>query len=127
DVKNATIFSSPSPAPTPPSAPTGWPPQERPKRGQTGSAASPSPVDLSEHNIERAQDRGDVGQQMAPADEVHRLQMRKTGRADLALVGLVAAVGDEIDTELALGRLDRGIDLAGRHVEALGIELEVMD
>jgi hypothetical protein len=53
--------------------------------------------------------------------------MREAGRADLAAVGLVGAVGDEIDAELALRRLDGGIGLAGRHVEALGVELEVMD
>src|SRR5262249_49349412 len=53
--------------------------------------------------------------------------MGEAGRADLALVGLVAAVSDEIDAELALGRFDRGIDLAGRDVIALGVELEVGD
>jgi hypothetical protein len=53
--------------------------------------------------------------------------MREARRADLAAIGLVGAVGDEIDAELALGRFDRGVDLAGRHVEALGVELEVMD
>src|SRR6202171_1420683 len=95
--------------------------------GQTGWAAARSPIDLSEHDIERAQDGRDVGQQMALADEIHRLQMRKTWRADLAFVGLVGAVGDQVDAELALRRLDRSVDLAGRHMEALGIELAVMD
>src|SRR5260370_32603274 len=42
--------------------------------------------------------------EMAPADEIHRLQMSETRRADLAFVGLVAAVGDQIDAELALRR-----------------------
>src|SRR3954451_12574503 len=64
---------------------------------------------------------------MALADVMHRLQMGEARRADLALVGLVAAVGDQVDAELALRRLDRSIDLAGRHVHAFGIELEVMD
>ena len=54
-------------------------------------------------------------------------EMREARRADLAAIGLVGAVGDEIDAELALRRLDRGVDLAGRHVEALGVELEVVD
>ena len=40
---------------------------------------------------------------------------------------LVAAVGDEIDAELALRRLDGRVHLAGRHVHAFGVELEVMD
>src|ERR1700742_212168 len=64
---------------------------------------------------------------MAAADEIHRLQMGKARRADLALVRLVAAVGDEIDAELALRRFDSGIDLASRHMHAFGVELEVMD
>src|SRR5258705_8399801 len=95
--------------------------------GQTGWAASQSPVGLPEHDIERAENGRNVGQQVALADEIHRLQMRKAGRADLAFVGLVGAVGDQIHAELALRRLDRGVDLAGRHMEALGIKLEMMD
>ena len=61
------------------------------------------------------------------AEEIHRLQMRETRRADLALVGFVGAVGDQIDAELALRRFDRGVHFARRHVVALGVELEVMD
>src|SRR5689334_13019583 len=99
--------------PAQPSAPTGWLLREPPRHGRTGWAPAPSPIDLPEHDIERAEHGGYVGQQMAAADEVHRLQMRKAGRADLALVGFVAAVGDQVDAELALRRLDRGIDLAG--------------
>ena len=64
---------------------------------------------------------------MAAAQEIHRLQMRKARRADLAAIGLVGAVGDQIDAELALGRFDGGIDLAGRHVIAFGVELEMVD
>ena len=33
----------------------------------------------------------------------------------------------QVDAELALRRLDRGVDLARGHVEALGVELEVVD
>ena len=64
---------------------------------------------------------------MAAAQKIHGLQMGETRRADFAFVRLVAAVGDQIDAELALGRFDRGIDFAGRHLEAFGVELEVMD
>src|SRR6266566_2089466 len=95
--------------------------------GQTGWAAARSPVDLSEHDIERSENGGNVGQQVALADEVHRLQMRKAGRADLAFVGLVGAVGDQIHAELALWRLDRGVDFASRYTETLGVKLEMMD
>src|SRR3954449_132045 len=86
-----------------------------------------SPVHLPEHDVERADHGGDVGEHVATAEEIHRLEVGEARRADLAAVGLVGAVGDEIDAELALRRLDRRIDLAGRHVEALGIELEVVD
>ena len=64
---------------------------------------------------------------MAAAEVVHRLQMGEAWRADLAAIGPVGAVGYEIDPELALRRLDGGIGLAGRHMEALGIELEMVD
>src|SRR5882762_2345086 len=127
DARSAARSSIPSKAPAQPSAPRDWLLRASLRRGQTGWAPAPSPVDFSEHDIERAENRGHIGEQMAPADEVHRLQMREARCADLALVGLVAAVGDEIDAELALRRLDRGIDFAGRHVDAFGVELEVMD
>src|SRR6185437_9943820 len=64
---------------------------------------------------------------MTAGHEVHCLKVREARRADLALVRLVGAVGDEIDAELALRRLDRRVNLAGRHVIAFGVELEVMD
>ncbi len=64
---------------------------------------------------------------MAAAEEIHRLQMREARRAQLAAVGLVSAVRDEIDAELALRRFDGGVNLAGRHVVALCVELEVVD
>ena len=51
----------------------------------------------------------------------------KPGARSLHAIGLVGAVGDEIDAELALRRLDRRVDLARRHLVALGVELEVMD
>jgi hypothetical protein len=38
--------------------------------------------------------------------------MGKSGRADLAAVGLVGAVRHQIDAELALGAFGRDIDLA---------------
>src|SRR5215471_8445579 len=36
-----------------------------------------SAVDLAEHNIERTEDRADVGQHVPVGQEVHRLQMGK--------------------------------------------------
>ena len=63
------------------------------------------PVDLPEHDVEAAQYGRDVGQHVAAVHEVHGLQVGKAGGADLAAVGTVGAVGDQIDAELALGRL----------------------
>ena len=37
-----------------------------------------SPVDFPEHNIERAEDRRDVGQHVPTAQEIHRLEMSVT-------------------------------------------------
>src|SRR5437763_6542493 len=82
---------------------------------------------LPKHDIERSDNGGDVGQHVAARQKVHRRKMRKRGRADLALVGLVGPVGDKVDTKLALGGLDRSIDLAGGNAVAFGIKLEVLD
>src|SRR5262245_15525206 len=78
-------------------------------------------VDLAEHDIEGAQYGGDVGQHVAAVQKVHGLEMRKARRPDLAAVGPVAAIRHQIDTELTLGRLDGGVDLAGGNVEAFGV------
>ena len=37
------------------------------------------PIDLPEHDVEAAQDGGDVGQHVAAVHEVHGLQMGKPG------------------------------------------------
>src|SRR6266576_6839455 len=86
-----------------------------------------SSVDFPEDDVERAKHGRNVGEHVAAAHEVHRLKMRIARSADFAAVGLVGAVGDEKDAELALWRFDGGINFAGRHVIALGVKLEVMD
>ena len=48
-------------------------------------------------------------------------------RADLGTVGFVGSVGDQIDAELTLGRLNGGVNLTGGNVEAFGVKLEMMD
>src|SRR5690606_31845519 len=53
--------------------------------------------------------------------------MREPWGPNLAPIGAVGAVGDQIDAELALGRLDRRIDFTCRHPVALSVELEVVD
>ena len=63
------------PLPTPP-----------PQAGEGGGSrvegavglSHPSSVDLAEHDVDRAEDGGDVGQHVAAADQVHRLQVRQS-------------------------------------------------
>src|SRR6185312_13774903 len=86
-----------------------------------------SAIDLAEHDVERADDRHHIGKHVPAAHRVDRLEKGEARRADFATIGAIAAVGDEIDAELALGRFDGGVGLAGGHVIALGVELEEVD
>ena len=53
--------------------------------------------------------------------------MQEARRAQFGAVGFVGTIGDQVDTEFALGGLYRGINLALWNVEAFGVQLEVMD
>src|SRR3546814_5519210 len=64
--------------------------------------------------IDCGEDRGRVRQHVALRHEIHRLQMAERGGAQLAAIRLVAAVGDQIDAELALGALGRDVHQIGR-------------
>src|SRR5262249_9562818 len=86
-----------------------------------------SAVHLTKYDIDGSENSGNIGQHVAAAQKIHRLQMRKTRRTDFAFVWLVGAVSDEVDAELALGRFNGGINLAGWDVITLSVELEVMD
>src|SRR5690606_18010992 len=86
-----------------------------------------SPVALPENHVDRAENGSRIGQHVALRHEIHRLEMAERRRANLAAIWLVAAVADQIDTELALRALRGDVDFTGRHVEAFGVELEVMD
>ena len=68
-----------------------------------------------------------IGEHMATAHEICALQMREAGRTDFAAIRAVAAIGDEIDRKLALGRFDGSVGFARRNVIAFGVEFEVMD
>ena len=63
-----------------------------------------------------------------PGDHLlERREVREARRTALEPVGLVGAIGDEVDAELALRRLDRGVGLALGHAVAFGHQLEVVD
>ncbi len=73
-----------------------------------------SPIDLAEYDIERADDGGNVGEHVATAEEIHGLKVREGRRADTAFIGLVGALGDQVDAELSLRRLGaRGLATIG--------------
>src|SRR5258708_13125592 len=68
-----------------------------------------SPVDLAENDVLSPDDRHHVSEHMALCHLVERRQMGKARRADLHAVGLVRAVGDDIDPEFPFRALDSGI------------------
>lgn len=86
-----------------------------------------STVDFAEHDVERADDGDDVGQEVVLADLLQGGEMGKAGRLDLAPVRAGAAVCHQVDAELPLGRFDGCVRRAGRHLVALREQLEVMD
>ena len=64
---------------------------------------------------------------MAATQIIHGLEMGEARRPDLALIGLIRPVRDQINAEFPFWRLDGCVSLAGRHVIAFSIELEVVD
>ncbi len=56
-----------------------------------------------------------------------RGQVGEAGRPEVHAERLVGAIGHQVTAELALGRLDRGIGLAGRHAEAFGKQFEMVN
>src|SRR4051812_43112170 len=64
---------------------------------------------------------------MSSTEEIHSLQMRKSGRSDFALVWLVGTIRYQVHAEFPFRRLNRGIHLSGRDVKALGIQLKMVD
>lgn len=64
---------------------------------------------------------------MAPTDLIKAAQMRETGGADLAPIRPFAAIADDKDAHLALGRFDGAVGFPGRDGIAFGEEEEVVD
>src|SRR5216683_1333553 len=67
-----------------------------------------SPVNFSEHDVLGADDRHRVGDHVTARHLVERGEVGEAGRPDFQPVGLVRAVGHQVDAELSLRRLDRG-------------------
>src|SRR5258708_37045095 len=86
-----------------------------------------SSIYFAKYDVLRADDGDCVSDHVAARHLVERGEVRKSRGAQLQAIGLVRAVGDEIDAELALGRFHRRVHLAFRYVQAFGDQLEVVD
>src|SRR5882672_2535812 len=77
------------------------------------------PIDLSQNNIQRADDGHDVRDQV-PADHfVKRLQINEGRRTNSHTVGLRRAVANNVIPEFALRRFDRVVNLSRRRLQDL--------
>src|ERR1017187_766089 len=70
-----------------------------------------SSIDLAEHDIDRADDRDEVRDEVANRHFRQRLQVDEARRPHVEAIWLVRPVRDEVEAELALRRLDRGVRL----------------
>ncbi len=109
------------------------PPGPRPRRPSARSptaraAPDASAIHLAENDIGGSPHGRNVGKLVSATEEVHRLKVRVTRSADLAAIRLCWCHRrpDRRRTRPWAPR-PRAVDLPGRHVIALGIELEVMD
>ncbi len=85
-----------------------------------------SAIDLAEHDVLGTNHGDYIGDHVPSGHFVKRCEVRKPGCANLKPIGLVGAVCDQVDAELALGRFNGRIRLAGGYVHALGNQLEMV-
>src|SRR3954454_7424961 len=104
-----------------------------PKRGtRVGSTAIRarypgwSPIYAPEDRVEHRQRRDEVGDVGAVGHRRERLEVHEARVAHMYAGRLGGAVGAHEAGQLAARALDRVIDLARRHAEALGDQLEVV-
>ena len=77
-----------------------------------------SSVHASQHGVDRRNGDNDIGQLAAFADRGDGLEVVERRVAEVRPVGARAAVGDQVHPELAPGRLDGDIGLAGGDVKS---------
>ena len=88
---------------------------------------APIPIYLTENNIKRTKHSRNVGQLVAATHEIHGLQMGKAGGAQAAAIGFVAAIADQINPKLALGRFNGDIHFTSGNFIAFSIKFEMVD
>src|SRR5262245_28829837 len=84
-------------------------------------------VALAADHVDHAEDRHDVGDEVAVDEVAARLQVHERRAPAVALVRAAGAVGDDEEAELAVAALDEGVALAGRDADAVHDVLEVAD
>src|SRR5206468_8865144 len=90
-----------------------------PPSASAGTACAPSgcrspgsPVGVSHHGVERADDRDQVGDERVVDAGRRRLERGERRRAEVNPPRPGTAVGDDVAARLAARRLDRDVDLA---------------
>src|SRR5215217_5270439 len=99
-------------------------PRTAPRRWGTASSSS---VDVPEHGVDRGDDGHRVGDEAAAHHVRQALEVEERRAAHVHPVRPGAAVAGDVAAELAARALDRHVDLALGHLEALGEDLEVVD
>src|SRR5947208_16269281 len=93
------------------------PPPPSPSRGEWWVEVSP--VALSHDDVVRAEDRHDVGDEIAARHVVERPQVDERRRADLQTIGFRPAVADDEKAQFSFRGLRGAVGLALGRLEAL--------
>jgi hypothetical protein len=82
-----------------------------------------SSIHLSEDDIDAAEDRDHIGDVMAEAKILEDGEVDEAGGTNAVAIGVGRAVADEIEAELAFGRFDAAVGLAGLGAEVADLGL----
>src|ERR1043166_3197235 len=82
--------------------------------GATGLAAGCSTITFPSDHVEHVERRYQIGKQTSLNHACQRLGVGEAWGAGAAFVGLTGAVADEIEADLAVGRLGADVHFAGR-------------
>src|SRR6059058_3274365 len=86
-----------------------------------------SPIHFSHHNIDAAENYHHIGHSMAEAEVFEHGQIDETRRTHPIAVRVRSTVTDQVETELAFGRLDAPISFANRRTKGADFHLRVDD
>lgn len=91
------------------------------------ASTSDARTQLTKHKIHSTNDRNSVSKQVALGNVVKATQVSETRGANVASIGALATVTDNVDAHLALGGLNDRVRLAGGHGVTLCVEKEVVN